>query len=570
MIGQTNEKILSKQFQRELRTTMTDVEQALWKVLRGRQYSGHKFRRQHPFADYILDFVCLSNKLVIELDGGQHTSQREYDEIRTKRLQSAGFHVLRFWNIEVIEEFEAVKDKIWMTIEELEDRPHPHPSLPLEGEGTKGDNGFVFPPPFQGEGRGGDGVDCGISANGKNPIQPHPHPNLPLEGEGTRGKALALIATISILFIILLFTGTAATAAEVEPPPKLSLLLSLGKNEAFPGEAVPVIVTLRVYDATVRNIGYPRLVAPAGGTVSFASPTQETDTNDTNTSLYKFNGYISSAKSGTLIVGPATLDCEAMETAKGSAAFFGGQKPHLEKVTSSTSTLVLLPLPSAGKPAHFSGAIGAFSLSVKSLPAQVVIGEPVTVVTTIKGTGSLDDASCPTIVDPSIQSFPVRAMRSASQLVCEQVVVPNKVMAIPSVTWSYFDPVARQYLVLKGDVSSKVIAQLPAKVSQTASSSSSVVVSSQNQSPAAFSRLMLAGTASVFVVLIVALVIFLRRNKQELETTVPDISVDMQGRLQAAEDAVSKGDVELFYNIAFEIVQSVEKSHQVGPLSIKK
>ena len=112
MIGQTNEKILSKSLQRTLRANMTDAEQALWKVLRGRQFSGHKFRRQHPFGDYIIDFVCLSNKLVIEVDGGQHCSQQEYDEFRTKRLQSAGFHVLRFWNNEVLGELEAVTDKI--------------------------------------------------------------------------------------------------------------------------------------------------------------------------------------------------------------------------------------------------------------------------------------------------------------------------------------------------------------------------------------------------------------------------------------------------------------------------
>ena len=141
---------------------MTDAEQALWRVLRGRQFSGCKFRRQHPFGDYILDFVCLSNKLVIEVDGGQHCSQTEYDEIRTGKLQSAGFHMLRFWNNEVFEEFEAVKEKIWMAVQERQDQPHPHPNLPFmpqrvpEGEGTRSESTLDFPPPFQGEGRGGD------------------------------------------------------------------------------------------------------------------------------------------------------------------------------------------------------------------------------------------------------------------------------------------------------------------------------------------------------------------------------------------------------------------------------
>jgi very-short-patch-repair endonuclease len=98
---------------------MTAAEQAMWHVLKGRQISGLKFRRQHPFGDYILDFVCLESKLVIEVDGGQHSDNKEYDAIRTDVLQQAGLKVLRFWNNEVLQEIEAVKEKIWMTLQEL-------------------------------------------------------------------------------------------------------------------------------------------------------------------------------------------------------------------------------------------------------------------------------------------------------------------------------------------------------------------------------------------------------------------------------------------------------------------
>ena len=139
MIGQTNEKIFSSKLQRTLRKEMTDAEQALWRVLRGRQLSGLKFRRQHPFGDYILDFVCLEKRLVIEVDGGQHLENADYDEVRSLQLQKAGFRVLRFWNNEVLQEIEAVKEKIWMAVREL--HPHPPPDPPLEGEGEKGDLG---------------------------------------------------------------------------------------------------------------------------------------------------------------------------------------------------------------------------------------------------------------------------------------------------------------------------------------------------------------------------------------------------------------------------------------------
>jgi very-short-patch-repair endonuclease len=133
VIGQTRRKIRSGKLQQALRNNMSDAEQALWRHLRDRQLSGLKFRRQHPFGDYILDFVCLENKLVIEVDGGQHRERAVYDENRTKKLQTAGFRVLRFWNNEVLKEMESVKEKIWLVVQQLQTHPHPNP--PLEGEG---------------------------------------------------------------------------------------------------------------------------------------------------------------------------------------------------------------------------------------------------------------------------------------------------------------------------------------------------------------------------------------------------------------------------------------------------
>ena len=135
MIGQTNKKIRSGKLQRALRNNMSDAEQALWHLLRGRQISGLKFRRQHPFGNYILDFVCLENRLVIEVDGGQHGQQAGYDENRTQKLQAAGFHVLRFWDNEVLKETESVREKIWLVVQELQS--HPPPNLPLEGGEVK-------------------------------------------------------------------------------------------------------------------------------------------------------------------------------------------------------------------------------------------------------------------------------------------------------------------------------------------------------------------------------------------------------------------------------------------------
>ena len=97
---------------RDLRHTQTDVERALWRLLRSREMAGFKFRRQHPLCGYIVDFVCLEKRLVVELDGGQHQEQAEYDRARTRKLEAAGFCVLRFWNNDLIENRQGVLESI--------------------------------------------------------------------------------------------------------------------------------------------------------------------------------------------------------------------------------------------------------------------------------------------------------------------------------------------------------------------------------------------------------------------------------------------------------------------------
>jgi very-short-patch-repair endonuclease len=107
---------MSRDFARQLRKNMTDAEQRLWSELRYRQLGGWKFRRQAPIGSYIADFVCFERKLIIELDGGQHAERAEYDERRSEWLASQGFRVLRFWNHQVFEETESIKEWIWQAL----------------------------------------------------------------------------------------------------------------------------------------------------------------------------------------------------------------------------------------------------------------------------------------------------------------------------------------------------------------------------------------------------------------------------------------------------------------------
>nr|WP_315000144.1 DUF559 domain-containing protein [uncultured Capnocytophaga sp.] len=98
---------------KRMRKEPTDAEAALWELLRDKKL-GDKFRRQHLIDDFIVDFVCLSKNLVIEVDGGYHNdpTQKEYDEQRTLYLNEKGFKVIRFTNEEVLGNTEAVLTKI--------------------------------------------------------------------------------------------------------------------------------------------------------------------------------------------------------------------------------------------------------------------------------------------------------------------------------------------------------------------------------------------------------------------------------------------------------------------------
>ena len=84
----------------------------LWYYLRAHRFMGLKFKRQKPIGRYIVDFICLERRLIIELDGGQHAEQMAYDRHRDAWLRSQGYTVLRFWNNDVMQQLESVLERI--------------------------------------------------------------------------------------------------------------------------------------------------------------------------------------------------------------------------------------------------------------------------------------------------------------------------------------------------------------------------------------------------------------------------------------------------------------------------
>ncbi len=134
----------TKQNARTLRKHQTDAEQRLWRSLRKRQLNGYRFRRQHPIGKYIVDFVSLDTKVIIELDGSQHQEQQHYDTQRDEWLHSQGYSVLRFWNNQVMNEFDGVLEEILNVLP------------PSQSSPCKGEEALKLPPPLRG--RAGEGV----------------------------------------------------------------------------------------------------------------------------------------------------------------------------------------------------------------------------------------------------------------------------------------------------------------------------------------------------------------------------------------------------------------------------
>ncbi len=90
-----------------MRRQMTDAEWALWEALRDRRLEGFKFRRQMPLHGFILDFVCLEARLIVEVDGAQH-AESQGDQKRDAALAKQGFMTMRFWNDEVLQNADGV------------------------------------------------------------------------------------------------------------------------------------------------------------------------------------------------------------------------------------------------------------------------------------------------------------------------------------------------------------------------------------------------------------------------------------------------------------------------------
>jgi very-short-patch-repair endonuclease len=117
---------------KELRREASPAERRLWQHLARSQMQGFKFSRQIPIGPYFVDFVCRSEKLVIELDGFSHDMRADYDIARTRYIEKQGFRVIRFTNEDVFKNLEGVLVMIGQNLTQMS-WPPPSPSRLREG-----------------------------------------------------------------------------------------------------------------------------------------------------------------------------------------------------------------------------------------------------------------------------------------------------------------------------------------------------------------------------------------------------------------------------------------------------
>ncbi|MBI4517376.1 MAG: BatD family protein [Deltaproteobacteria bacterium] len=247
----------------------------------------------------------------------------------------------------------------------------------------------------------------------------------------------------------------AAAPAEV-----LRLVLSTPKAELYLHERVPLTLKLYIGNVRVADVQYPTLPGEGLAVDKFPEPTQRQEqTAEGVFQVVDFQTMLTPLRSGPLPLGPAKMSLNVLSRRRGGGdpffeRFFGDDPFSTQRrpveLQSEPLTLTVLPLPEAGKPADFSGAVGAFEFEAKAAPLELAVGDPVTVTVTISGAGNLDNVTAPAITgSDTLRAYPVQAQPSdqPQEKVFEQVVMPQQpgAMTLPALRFSYFDPAARAY-----------------------------------------------------------------------------------------------------------------------------
>ncbi len=242
----------------------------------------------------------------------------------------------------------------------------------------------------------------------------------------------------------------------------LRLTLVAPKTDVYLHERMPLKIQLVVGAVRVTDVEFPTLDGEGFSVEKFGQPAQHEDRSASGSTVQvaEFTTTLTPLRSGQLTVGPARLGLNTIVRGRGGdpffGQFFGGSRESVD-LASDPLVLNVMPLPDAGKPPDFSGAVGKFEFDVRAAPLDVQAGDPITVTTTMRGTGNLEHVTPPVI--PEAEGLRVYAPQPANagatpipsvrgeEKAFEQVVIPEQpgAFAIPELRFSYFDPDTRAY-----------------------------------------------------------------------------------------------------------------------------
>lgn len=368
---------------------------------------------------------------------------------------------------------------------------------------------------------------------------------------------------LRVILLVLLLGSQAATQCEAAElvgsevaADDLLLELRPERTRAYLHEAVSVTVTLLAGAVSVRNIQYPRLDGAAFRTSEFSPPRRSSVArNGREYAAYEFSATLIPRASGEIDLGPAELRCELLNPGSGAAAFFGGSEPRSVTLRSQPVRLTLLPLPTRGRPAGYSGSVGRFSVTRQVSPTVIRQGDPVTVTTRIEGVGNIDSFPCESIALPGARAYPPRARRTVKRLTCEQVLLPeaDASLEIPAASISFFDPLNERYSTLKSEPVHLNVVTVASTIAPPARASIA-----ERADDAAATRQLLV-TVAVSTLLLVALVFHTLRRKRTGKAE-PAISHAMLPSvadwLAEAKDALAGNDSERFHTAAYRALQA--------------
>ena len=238
---------------------------------------------------------------------------------------------------------------------------------------------------------------------------------------------------------------------------QLSLALAVPRTEVYLHEHIPLTLALRVGQVRVADLQYPQIGGDGFSIEKLSEPSQRQEQVAGGTvQVVEFATTLTPLRAGTLAVGPASMRLNVLQHERRQDRFFGffGETRRATELRGEPLTLTVLPLPDAGKPASFSGAVGQFQWDVRAAPLDPRAGDPVTVTTSIRGQGNLDTLTPPAIGEgDALRVYPVQPATGnvpPGSRVFEQVVIPGSAgeVTLPPLAFSYFDPSARAYRTL--------------------------------------------------------------------------------------------------------------------------